>query len=138
MGRTKSDTLTRASERPIILEALVGGARVAANQVVIYFDKQEDALLFTLAASSIMSEHGPPHSSHATLKVAEGVCKASRIPRCSERLRKEGTNNMIRKVALQLGACVLLTFIAWNAFLTVKHLRQLQTDAALTLESSMV
>jgi hypothetical protein len=52
---------------------------VAANQVVIYFDKQEDALLFTLAASSVMSEHGPPHSSHATLKVAEGVCKASRI-----------------------------------------------------------
>jgi hypothetical protein len=28
---------------------------MAANQVVLYFDKQEDALLFTLAASSIMS-----------------------------------------------------------------------------------
>jgi hypothetical protein len=25
------------------------------NQVVLYFDKQEDALLFTVAASSIMS-----------------------------------------------------------------------------------
>lgn len=44
---------------------------------------------------------------------------------------------MTRKVALQIGACALLVFIAWNAFLTIKHLRQLQSDAALTLESSM-
>jgi hypothetical protein len=29
------------------------------NQVVLYFDKQEDALLFTLAASSVMSAEGP-------------------------------------------------------------------------------
>lgn len=43
---------------------------------------------------------------------------------------------MTRKVALQMGACALLVFIAWNAFLTIKHLRQLQSDAALTLESS--
>ena len=28
---------------------------MAANQVVLYFEKQEDALLFTLAASSAMS-----------------------------------------------------------------------------------
>ena len=32
---------------------------MSANQVVIYFDKQEDALLFTLAASSVMSAEGP-------------------------------------------------------------------------------
>lgn len=44
---------------------------------------------------------------------------------------------MTRKVALQMGACALLVFIAWNAFMTIKHLRQLQSDAALTLESSM-
>lgn len=44
---------------------------------------------------------------------------------------------MTRKVALQMGACALLVFIAWNAFLTIKHMRQLQSDAALTLESSM-
>ncbi|MFZ0799884.1 MAG: hypothetical protein WCA13_10915 [Terriglobales bacterium] len=31
---------------------------MAANQVVLYFDKQEDALLFTLAASSVMSAEG--------------------------------------------------------------------------------
>jgi hypothetical protein len=52
---------------------------MAANQVVLYFDKQEDALLFTLAASSVMSEEGPVRGSDAVVKVAEEICKASRI-----------------------------------------------------------
>jgi hypothetical protein len=52
---------------------------MAANQVVVYFDKPEDALLFTLAASSVMSAEGPIHSSKAAVRVAEGICKASRI-----------------------------------------------------------
>jgi hypothetical protein len=52
---------------------------MAANQVVVYFDKQEDALLFTLAASSVMSAEGPLPSNEAVVKVAEGICKASRI-----------------------------------------------------------
>jgi hypothetical protein len=52
---------------------------MAASQVVLYFDKQEDALLFTLAASSVMSAEGPAHSSDAVVKVAEEICKASRI-----------------------------------------------------------
>jgi len=52
---------------------------MAANQVVLYFDKQEDALLFTLAASSVMSAEEPVHSSNAAVKVAEEICKASRI-----------------------------------------------------------
>ena len=52
---------------------------MAANQVVLYFDKQEDALLFTLAASSVMSEERPVHGNAAVLKVAEEICKASRI-----------------------------------------------------------
>jgi hypothetical protein len=52
---------------------------MAANQVVLYFDKQEDALLFTLAASSVMSADGPVHSNNAAVKVAEEICKASRI-----------------------------------------------------------
>jgi hypothetical protein len=52
---------------------------MGANQVVLYFDKQEDALLFTLAASSVMSAEGPIHNSNAALKVAEEICKASRI-----------------------------------------------------------
>jgi len=44
---------------------------------------------------------------------------------------------MIRKVALQIGAPALLAFMAWNAYLAVNHLRQMQKIAALTLESSM-
>jgi hypothetical protein len=52
---------------------------MAANQVVLYFDKQEDALLFTLAASSVMSAEGPVRSNQAVLKVAEKICKATRI-----------------------------------------------------------
>ena len=52
---------------------------MAANQVVLYFDKEQDALLFTLAASSVMSAEGPVHSSRAAVRVAEEICKASRI-----------------------------------------------------------
>ena len=52
---------------------------MAANQVVLYFAKQEDALLFTLAASSVMSAEGSVRSGDAAVKVAEEICKASRI-----------------------------------------------------------
>ena len=43
---------------------------------------------------------------------------------------------MIRKVALQIWVPALLAFIAWNAYLAVNHLEQVQKIAALTLESS--
>jgi len=52
---------------------------MASNQVVLYFDRQEDAVLFTLAASSVLSAEGPVHSSKAAVKVAEEICKANRI-----------------------------------------------------------
>ena len=52
---------------------------MSANQVVLYFDKQEDAVLFTIAASSVMSAEGPVHRSDAVVKVAAEICKASRI-----------------------------------------------------------
>lgn len=52
---------------------------MAANQVVLYFDKQEDALLFTLAASAVMSAERPVRDNAAVLEVAEEICKASRI-----------------------------------------------------------
>lgn len=45
---------------------------------------------------------------------------------------------MIRKAALQIGIPALLIFIAWNAYLAVSHLRQVQAIAALTLESSAI
>jgi hypothetical protein len=56
---------------------------MAANQVVLYFDRQEDAVLFTLAASSVMSADmsadGTARNSKAAVKVAEKISKASRI-----------------------------------------------------------
>ena len=52
---------------------------MSANQVVLYFDKQEDALHFTLAASSVMSAEGAAHRSDAVVKVAAEICKARRI-----------------------------------------------------------
>ncbi len=52
---------------------------MSANQVILYFDNQEDAVLFTLAASSVMSAEGPARSNNAAVKVAEEICKASRI-----------------------------------------------------------
>lgn len=45
---------------------------------------------------------------------------------------------MIRKAALQIGIPALLAFIAWNAYLAVSHLKQVQAIAALTLESSAI
>jgi hypothetical protein len=52
---------------------------MAADQVVLYFERQEDAVLFTLAASSVMSAEGSVDSSKAAARVAEEICKASRI-----------------------------------------------------------
>jgi hypothetical protein len=79
-GRTKRDNLIPMANRPIILMSNQQEVRaMSANQVVLYFDKQEDALLFTLAASSVMSAEGPVHRSDAVVKVAAEICKASRI-----------------------------------------------------------
>lgn len=52
---------------------------MAASQVVLYFEKQEDALLFALAASSAMSAEGPVRAKEAGAKIANELCKASRI-----------------------------------------------------------
>ena len=45
---------------------------------------------------------------------------------------------MIRKALLQIGAPALLAFMAWNAYLAVNHLKQMQNIAARTLESSTI
>ncbi len=52
---------------------------MAANQVVLYFDREQDALLFTLAASAVMSADGPARDNPAVLEIAEEICKATRI-----------------------------------------------------------
>ena len=50
---------------------------MAASQVVLYFDRQEDAVQFTLAASSVIADGAPLRET--ALKVAKEVCKATRI-----------------------------------------------------------
>ncbi|PYV54814.1 MAG: hypothetical protein DMG90_12395 [Acidobacteria bacterium] len=52
---------------------------MAASQVVLYFDRQEDALLFTLAASKVMSADEPNKAPDAAEKIATEICKATRI-----------------------------------------------------------
>jgi len=51
---------------------------MAANQVVLYFDNQEDAVMFTLAASTVISAD-KPQNDEAVIKVAQKISKASRI-----------------------------------------------------------
>jgi hypothetical protein len=51
---------------------------MAASQVVLYFDNQEDAVMFTLAASSVISAD-EQQINDAVVKVAQEICKASRI-----------------------------------------------------------
>jgi hypothetical protein len=52
---------------------------MAASQVVLYFERQEDAVLFALAASSAMSAEGSTRVKEAGARIATEVCKASRI-----------------------------------------------------------
>jgi hypothetical protein len=52
---------------------------MAANQVVLYFDRQEDAVQFTLAASSVISADEPVGNQEAVAKVAQEMSKATRI-----------------------------------------------------------
>ena len=51
---------------------------MAASQVVLYFDNQQDALLFTLAASSVLSE-GPVRTHDAVKKIADEIATAEAI-----------------------------------------------------------
>jgi len=52
---------------------------MAASQVVLYFDRQEDAVTFTLAASSVISDQEPVHNPQALAKIAQEISKATRI-----------------------------------------------------------
>jgi hypothetical protein len=48
------------------------------NRVVVYFDRQEDALRFALAASSVMSTEGKL-SNNTAVNAANEIRKATRI-----------------------------------------------------------
>ena len=51
---------------------------MAASQVVLYFDRQENALLFTLAASSVIAAD-EPNRANSALNIANEISKATRI-----------------------------------------------------------
>jgi hypothetical protein len=72
-------------------ESAGGRFGMAASQVVLYFDKQEDALLFTLAASSVIAADNSVRSNQSALKVAEEISKASRITTEGSLNRQAGT-----------------------------------------------
>jgi hypothetical protein len=52
---------------------------MSSNQVVLYFENQEDAVRFTLAAGSVLSEDEPRHSVEDLAKVAREMGRATRI-----------------------------------------------------------
>ena len=52
---------------------------MAVNQVVLYFEKQEDALRFTLAAGSVLADPKRNHTVEDLLKVVREIGRASRI-----------------------------------------------------------
>jgi hypothetical protein len=52
---------------------------MASSQVVLYFDKQEDAVQFTVAASSVLAADEPANAQEALLKIALEIGKARRI-----------------------------------------------------------
>ena len=52
---------------------------MAVNQVVLYFENQEDALRFTLAAGTVLAEDEPTHKVEDLIKVAREMGRASRI-----------------------------------------------------------
>ena len=52
---------------------------MTANQVVVYFEREEDALRFTLAASSVLAADEAEGAREALVSVGRGISKASRI-----------------------------------------------------------
>lgn len=52
---------------------------MAVNQVVLYFDNQEDALRFTLAAGNVLAEDKPTPNVDDLIKVAREMGRANRI-----------------------------------------------------------
>ena len=72
-------------DRPIIPKNSQREVRIP-SQVVVYFDQQEHAVFFTLAASSVMSA-GETSYSIEGVRLGEQVCNATRI-------KTEGVRNI--------------------------------------------
>jgi hypothetical protein len=52
---------------------------MSSSQVVLYFDKPEDAVQFTIAASSMMAAEEPARTPEVLAKMAEEIGKVRRI-----------------------------------------------------------
>ncbi len=52
---------------------------MSCHQVVLYFDKPEDAIRFTVAASSVLAADGPAGDQKALAQFAQEFGKVSRI-----------------------------------------------------------
>ena len=52
---------------------------MTSHQVVLYFDKPEDAVRFTIAASSVMAGNEPGNDQQALAQLAREFGKVSRI-----------------------------------------------------------
>jgi hypothetical protein len=52
---------------------------MSSNQVVLYFENPEDAVRFTLAAGSVLSEDVPNRNVEELAKVAREMGRATRI-----------------------------------------------------------
>ncbi len=50
-----------------------------SSQVVLYFDKPEDAIRFTVAASSVLAVDEPASAQEALAQLAQEFAKVSRI-----------------------------------------------------------
>ena len=54
---------------------------MAANQVALYFENQEDALRFTLAAGTVLAEDQPTPNVEDLLKVAREMGRRDSAPK---------------------------------------------------------
>jgi hypothetical protein len=76
---TKKITFSPRGYRHMMRGKPLEVSAMAASQVILYFDKPEDALQFTLAASSVMSADNQARRDEALNKIAYEISKASRI-----------------------------------------------------------
>jgi hypothetical protein len=55
------------------------GREMATKKVILYFDNQQDALRFTLAAGSVMADSKQPNAGTQALHLIQPLARATRI-----------------------------------------------------------
>lgn len=67
-----------ATEGETIMSA-AGGSTLAVKQVILYFDNEQDAYQFILAAASVIADPSSRNISEKGLHVAQPLARATRI-----------------------------------------------------------